>query len=294
MLALFRKSRINDKVPHKVLSSVDAAFSAGTEQGYANLRSLNTETVGRLLLGVPAKYRHAAAGLPRMAEDQVQKNWTGTCGAGLLTQSVTFIEAVVSRYQKHVPVSVADARVLDYGCGWGRLIRLMYAHAKPENIFGCDPWDQSIQLCEQANLRANLAVTDYVPSSLPFATSSFHLVYAFSVFTHLSQRTADAVMSTLRKHIAPDGMLVITIRPETYWPHDPHVAQRAAELQQKHRDDGFAFVPHIREAIDGDVTYGDTSMSIEYVEQRWPDWKVLESEIHSHDPYQRIVYLKPV
>jgi hypothetical protein len=272
---------------------VDSAFASGIDDGYESLRRLNTETVGKLLLGMPQEYDHAASALPLMAADEVQKNWTGSAGEHLLTQSAAFINAIVSRYKKHVFAPLADAAVLDYGCGWGRLIRLMYAHSRPENIFGCDPWDKSIQLCLDANIRANLAVSEYVPSELPF-DSKFHLIYAFSVFTHLSQKTADAVMSTLRKYVDEYGLLVITIRPETYWPHDPKFSVRADELQQSHRDTGFAFVPHRRDAIDGDITYGDTSMSLEYVAERWPDWKIVETEIHSYDPHQRVVYLQPV
>lgn len=274
-------------------SYVDSAFAHGLDHGYESLRHLNTESVGKLLLGVPPRHKHAAAALPRMAAEEVQRNWTGTSGEALLTQSTAFINAVIGRYKKHVFTPISEASVLDYGCGWGRLIRLMYAHSKPENLFGCDPWDKSIALCQEANLRANLAVSDYVPTSLPFE-ARFHLIYAFSVFTHLSQRTADAVMSTLRNYIDPYGVLVITIRPETYWPLDPKFSDQAEALQQKHREEGFAFVPHKRAPIDGDITYGDTSMTLEYVAERWPDWKIVETEVHSYDPHQRVVYLQPV
>ena len=291
---MWAKARIVNELPvsNAVLSRVESAFVEGLDSGFASLRRLDTQTVGRILLGVPSRYPRARAALPVMADEQVQRGWTGTSGGALLTQSTVFIDAVVSRFKKYGSVPLVDATVLDYGCGWGRLIRLMYAHASPENIYGCDPWDRSIELCREARLRANLAVSDYVPSSLPF-TTPFHLIYAFSVFTHLSQRTADAVMSTLRKHVAPDGLLVITIRPESYWPHDPSAADRAGELQRIHRDEGFAFAPHPREPIEGDITYGDTSMSMEYVAKRWPDWQILESEIHPYDPHQQVVYLKP-
>jgi len=274
-----------------VLSFIDDAFQAGTRPGFESLRQLNTEAVGRLLLGVPGQYHHAAASLPAMAEDHVQISWTGSAGDALLAQSVAFIDAIVAEYRKRVGHPLSEAAVLDYGCGWGRLIRLMYAHAKPENLYGCDPWDESIRLCREARIKAHLAISDYVPSALPFETP-FHLIYAYSVFTHLSQKTADAVMSTLRKHVAPDGLLVITIRPESYWTLDPLASDRAEELMQRHREEGFAFVPHIREPIDGDVTYGDTSMSVEYVEKRWPEWRVVAVDPFC-DQYQRLVYLAP-
>lgn len=276
----------------RLLAYVDQAFQAGTQEGFEALRMLKAESVGRLLLDIPPEYAAAAAALPKMAADEVQDNWTGTHGEALLVQSAAFIDAVVGAYKKHVFIPLAEASVLDYGCGWGRLIRLMYAHSRPEHIYGCDPWDKSIELCKEANLRANLAVSDYVPTSLPF-DASFHLIYAFSVFTHLSQKTCDAVMGTLRRTVNPDGLLAITIRPEHYWQHNPAVAERAQELQELHRSEGFAFVPHNRAPIDGDITYGDTSMSLEYVEKRWPEWKIVHSEIHAFDPLQRVVYLQP-
>lgn len=57
---------------------------------------------------------------------------------------------------------------------------------------------QSIEQCEQHNVKANLALSQWVPRSLPFERQ-FDLIYAFSVFTHLSEKTVHVVLSTLRK-----------------------------------------------------------------------------------------------
>ena len=39
------------------------------------------------------------------------------------------------------------------------------------------------------------------------------------------------------------------------------------DLVARHDRSGFAFVPHGLEAIDGEVTYGDTSLSFEWIKQ---------------------------
>ena len=61
-----------------------------------------------------------------------------------------------------------------------------------------------------------------------------------------------------------------------------------------HEEKGFAFTPLDLHLIDGDITYGDTSMSIEYIHQNFPEWKIEATEYNDADPYQIILFLKPV
>ncbi len=133
----------------------------------------------------------------------------------------------------------------------------------------------------------------YIPDSVPF-NESFQLIYAFSVFTHLSQRTADAAMRAFRRGIAADGMLVITVRPEGYWEGRPKYKEIAARMEALHASGGFAFAPHDREGIDGEITYGDASMSLDYILNRWTDWRIVDSLINAEDPLQRLVFMVPV
>ena len=47
------------------------------------------------------------------------------------------------------------------------------------------------------------------------------MIYAYSVFTHLSEKTVRAAFDTLRGYIVRDGVLLITIRPKEYWRMNP-------------------------------------------------------------------------
>jgi cyclopropane fatty-acyl-phospholipid synthase-like methyltransferase len=146
-------------------------------------------------------------------------------------------------------------------------------------------------MCEQHKVKCNLALSDWVPTSLPFERQ-FDLIYAFSVFTHLSEKTAHTVLKTLRKYIAEDGLLVITIRPKEYW----RIRVQGALANQTikiHDEKGFAFIPHNRAPIDGDITYGDTSMSLAYFESHFPQWKLESVEWNVVDSCQIILFLKP-
>ncbi|HSU87337.1 MAG TPA: class I SAM-dependent methyltransferase [Terriglobia bacterium] len=256
------------------------------------LRNLPLAVWGELLLNIPPKYSRLKARFPSMPPDIVQDNWTGEHGVALLKRSSVFVESLVSGYQKITGLTLEKARVLDFGCGWGRIIRLLYKYVGYNNIYGVDPWDESIALCMQHGVRAHLAVCDYVPRELPFE-GPFDLIYAYSVFTHLSEKTVRAAFDTLRGYIGRDGVLLITIRPQEYWRMNPEAGVDAGAMMAMHEQSGFAFAPHHRIAIDGDITYGDTSISIDYIRANFPRWQIV-SKHHDHvDPMQILLFLRP-
>lgn len=272
----------------------EAAASRGEHASALGLlRGLSLQRFGELLLDVPESCPALRAWLPSMASDEVQCNWTGTSGLPLLHQSVAFVSSVDRACQRHLG-HPPRGRVLDYGCGWGRLMRLMLKYVDPDQLYGTDPWDTSLALCRQHNCLGHLAKCDDVPKALPFP-ETFDLVYAFSVFTHLSERTARAVQEVLRHHVKPDGLLVVTIRPPDYWDvHPDWPAGLSRELMlERHHQSGFAFIPHLRAPIDGDVTYGDTSMTLDYLRRNWTGWRILDTDHNPRDPWQVLVFLQP-
>jgi SAM-dependent methyltransferase len=254
-------------------------------------RKIPLETFGKLLLDIPSQYQHIKAFFPTMSSNESQNHWTGNSGDILLSQSLAFIKTMLAGYGELAGKKIENARILDFGCGWGRLIRLCYKYVPIENIYGIDPWDESIKECKNHGVKANLAISDWVPRSLPFE-QKFDLIFAFSVFTHLSEKTTRIVLDTLRKYIAEDGLLVITIRSKEYWHiHNQGASER--KMVKVHDETGFAFMPHERPPIDGDITYGDASISLEYFNIHIPNWKVESVEINEVDQYQVILFLKP-
>jgi trans-aconitate methyltransferase len=254
-------------------------------------RSIPLDIFGQLLLDVPPRYPSLKAFFPAMPSIEVQTSWTGAHGEILLGQSLAFVKSLIFGYTTVTRREIREATILDYGCGWGRLLRLLYKLTSIENIYGVDPWDKSIELCRQQGLKGNLALSDWVPRTLPFKRE-FDLIFGFSVFTHLSQKTGMIVLETLRKHIARNGMLAITIRPKEYWLiHEG--GRNAQAMINQHDTMGFAFFPHNRAPIDGDITYGDASMSLQYLSSRIRDWKIAGLDYNLLDHHQVIVFLQP-
>jgi SAM-dependent methyltransferase len=278
---------------HEELMKIDLEMKEIQLSCIPNLFSkIPLEIFGELLLEIPACYPNIKAFFPTMPTEQVQIHWTGNSGETLLRQSLAFMKTMVAGYMAITGKKIGNASILDYGCGWGRLIRLLYKYAPIESIYAVDPWDRSIKECEAHGVKANLMLSDWVPYSLPFKRK-FDLIFAFSVFTHLSEKTAQIVLKTLKEYIADNGVLVITIRPKEYW-HIHNQGILEPEMIQAHDKGGFAFTPQDIPPIDGEITFGDTSISLSYISIHYPQWKVVSIEFNVVDPYQIILFLKPV
>ena len=254
------------------------------------LRGLPLEIFAALTLAVPDSMPFTQRRLPSMASDQVQRDWTGNSGWPLMSQSLDFIRTLLQMRAELPGPPIAESRILDFGCGWGRLLRLLLKFAPEDNLFGVDPWDKSIALCREHGLRCALGQSSVLPRSLPFS-GPFDIVFAYSVFTHLSANAARLVLSTLRASIAPTGFLCITIRPVEYWKN--HGGEISRQMEEAHAKSGFAFLPHKHAPVEGEITYGDTSISLEALQRLAPGWRISKTCLSLLDPLQRVVVLTP-
>jgi SAM-dependent methyltransferase len=231
-----------------------------------------------------------------MASEETQRSWTGDHGYSLLRQTLAFTRIASHGFLRWTGQPLDNKLILDFGCGYGRFARLMYYFTDPSNYYGLDPWPLSIELCQKANLPGHLAVSDYLPTTLPVGDLKFDLIFAFSVFTHLSPRATGIALRTLRNYVRHTGLLVITIRPIDYWflSNVKELVPETERLVATHRTNGFAFHPHVRAAVDGDITYGDTSMTISFLRDNFrQEWEVTQIDRSLDDPYQLAVFLKP-
>lgn len=277
------------------IDDVERRLQAGEALAPRLLSEIPVEVLGLLYLSGFAGYPRLGSLLPAMPPEQVQRHWTGGSGEMLMAQSCAFVKSMVGKFDEVTGKDIASSLILDYGCGWGRLCRLMLKYAPAANIWGVDPWDESIRVCREYGVPVNLAISDYVPESLPVSGARFDLLFAFSIFTHLSENTALKVVDTLRGHAGDDALLVVTIRPPEYWRIHKRLPAGidAAGLMADHESKGFAFVAHNRAPINGEITYGDASMSLEYMQRSWKGWEILGTAAHRIDPYQLVVFLQP-
>jgi SAM-dependent methyltransferase len=99
--------------------------------------------------------------------------------------------------------------VLDFGCGCGRVLRHL-SGLPGTALHGTDPNRWAIQWCEKHLPFAQFKVCSLEPP-LPYPDDLFDLIYAFSIFTHLTEPLQARWMDELRRVLAPGGHLILTV-----------------------------------------------------------------------------------
>jgi SAM-dependent methyltransferase len=100
--------------------------------------------------------------------------------------------------------------VLDFGCGAGRVVRHFADEAAVATFVGCDIDEPSIEWA-RANLSPPFSffVNEEAPP-LAQPDASFDLVYAFSVFTHITDEWSGWLLE-LHRILSEGGLLVVSV-----------------------------------------------------------------------------------
>lgn len=105
-------------------------------------------------------------------------------------------------------------KVLDFGCGCGRVIRHLHS-ITGARFTGSDYNPRLVEWC-QRNLRFGQFDVNGVSPPLKYDNEQFDLVYALSVFTHFPEDLQSAWMSELSRVLKPGGHLLMTTQGESF------------------------------------------------------------------------------
>jgi SAM-dependent methyltransferase len=98
--------------------------------------------------------------------------------------------------------------MLDWGCGCGRVLRHWSSLPKTQ-VYGCDINPRMVGWCRDNLPFAEVEFNDVSPP-LTYDDTSFDLVYAFSVMTHLPVELQHGWMRECRRVLKPGGYLLLT------------------------------------------------------------------------------------
>jgi SAM-dependent methyltransferase len=105
----------------------------------------------------------------------------------------------------------SHTRILDWGCGCGRVAR--YLAPSATSFSGCDIDVDNVAWCAE-HLPGRYPVSTLRPP-LPFEDDAFDLIYGVSVFTHFRPDIETLWLTELRRVAAPGAILLMTVHGQT-------------------------------------------------------------------------------
>ena len=150
-------------------------------------------------------------GLPGFPTLETQAASTGQSGADTLKDAFAFYKYV----KNNTPPWDDTTTLLDFGVGWGRIIRFFMKDLPNSNLFGADVNPQAITQCKAIDVPGDLCPID-PDGDLPFPPESFDIIVAYSVFSHLSERSARHWLAELVRAARPGGTLFLTTTTERF------------------------------------------------------------------------------
>lgn len=280
----------------QLLKQLETSNSSDTSSLLSQLRSIGLTEFALVTNAMnPHDYPSLGKHIPSRTADDIQLLFTGSTDTELLKQSIDFVRHFFSQaamYQTSlIETHDSTAKILDYGCGWGRLLRLFTFYFSPDNLLGVDPWDKALVECEKAGITSPTQLNERDASDL--VGMKFNAGYSFSVFTHLPSSLAKSVLKNLSQSFPRDGIFVITVRPPEYWDiriehaknekNNPEVFEKAID---SHYANGFSYVPRNAKTVE---YYGDASMTTGWIDSNIPEWRIISQERSLSDPAQ--IYL---
>lgn len=245
-------------------------------------------------------YPAIAKALPDVPDPGLQVSWNGAEGVTLASQSVSFYSKAKARIRRYGDVPVEEASLLDFGCGWGRLLRLFSREVSEDRLFGCDPVEPILDTCRTAGVRATLGRSEFLPKEIPF-DRKFDAAYSFSVFTHISEESHLTCLDAIHGSLKPGGLFFVTVRPPGYLrisaESAPLLEAAGPDLAKAYDGPRYDFQPHASDAshpqFDGTkMHYGEAVIGLEYIREKWTNFELLDVTPQTSDMYQVMVTLR--
>lgn len=159
---------------------------------------------------------------------------------------------------------------LDFGCGHGRVLRLLQQHVPGPNITACDLDEEGVRFCA-AEFGAKPLVSSWNIEDI--ALERYDLIWSGSVFTHLDVDACDQLLKRLGDSLLPGGLLVFSMHGAFSLGHLAHLyekgyAQEAEVIRREVGERGICFRHYDPSWGTFDGSYGMTWHTREYLEER--------------------------
>ncbi len=185
-----------------------------------------------------------------------------------------------------------NLKLLDFGCGCGRVLRHFVREKPGFSYFGTDISPTCINWCKK-HLGLNGTYTVNAPNPpLTFEDETFDVVIANSIFTHLNESHQKNWLRELSRVLKFNGVAIFSVHGEQVWANNPALSVRT---KKQIVDEGFLFFVNsvgIRNFAGFPAYYQTTFHSKDYIEREWSKYfSIIEFREFGIERYQSIVVL---
>ena len=237
-----------------------------------------------------------------MPPAELMRRVTGSPDPGFfLADGVRSYTEFVDAIARHRDVA-SIRRMLDWGCGSGRLSRL-FLRAHPEvALRGCDIDREAIDCCNRLYGDRFAVVPPMPPTG--YGGGDFDLVIGYSVMSHLLPGAQRAWLAEMRRLLVPGGLFLASV-------HGPFAARFALAGSERDESESWRRRPIIAKllergfldagadgALDGIAPagyYRGAFQTPEWTRQSWSDgFRILEIREGGMQNYQDLVILEKI
>ena len=191
--------------------SLRATIEALRREGAGTLARLTDPEWLELNCAVAADSNPLPALLPDVPRDAVREIFSARGGRVDFEEAFAFYLHARALWQRWGDADRPAGPLLDFGCGWGRILRFWLRDVPRDDLWGADCFSYAVNWFRRTRNPARVLHIDPEPplvGDLP----AFSLIYAYSVFSHLHEGLARRWIRELATRLRPGGLLVLSTR----------------------------------------------------------------------------------
>jgi 2-polyprenyl-3-methyl-5-hydroxy-6-metoxy-1,4-benzoquinol methylase len=190
---------------------------------------------------------------------------------------------------RHLKTPRAQQRLLDWGCGCGRMAKYLAGEC---TYTGIDIDREAIEWC-RANIKGATFELQSLEARTKFAEATFDAAIGISIFTHLREEEQFAWLAELSRVTKPDGVVAVSVNCAT----SLFNAGNPPEVVERLKTHGFCDTgaeSTLKGVTADDEYYRNIYHTHDYIRETWSrDFEILEILPGFVANMQDMVFLRP-
>jgi len=154
--------------------------------------------------------------IPGWAPDDIRQDSTGSFSFHEHVLDATwFWRTVRDRFTRLTGKPIKQARVVDYGGGWGRVARFANKDVPAEQFYVLEPNPIFRKIYEECQLPGHLVEIDWL-STNNNGIDNIDLIFSYSIITHSSDRLTRNIVDRWAEMTSKGSVVAFTVRPGCY------------------------------------------------------------------------------